>query len=226
MEDIKKRPIRSYVLRQGRLTKFQSKAIEELSSFYLIDFEKKELDWDQIFENQHNKKVIEIGFGMGSTTAEIAQDLKDINFIGIEVHSPGVGNLLNLIKKNEIQNLRILQHDAVEVFKAMVADLSLDGIHIFFPDPWHKKRHHKRRLIQEQFLELIHPKLKHDGYLHIATDWEGYAEWIMEIINVSKYFEFSSDDFFKKPDYRANTKYESRGVRLGHKVWDFLIRKR
>ena len=226
MEDIKKRPIRSYVLRQGRLTKFQSKAIEELSSFYLIDFEKKELDWDQIFENQHNKKVIEIGFGMGSTTAEIAQDLKDINFIGIEVHSPGVGNLLNLIKKNEIQNLRILQHDAVEVFKAMVADLSLDGIHIFFPDPWHKKRHHKRRLIQEQFLELIHPKLKHEGYLHIATDWEGYAEWIMEIINVSKYFEFSSDDFFKKPDYRANTKYESRGVRLGHKVWDFLIRKR
>ena len=132
MEDIKKRPIRSYVLRQGRLTKFQSKAIEELSSFYLIDFEKKELNWDQIFENQHNKKVIEIGFGMGATTAEIAQDLKDINFIGIEVHSPGVGNLLNLIKKNEIQNLRILQHDAVEVFKEMVADFSLDGIHIFF----------------------------------------------------------------------------------------------
>ena len=226
MEDIKKRPIRSYVLRQGRLTKFQSKAIEELSSFYLIDFEKKELDWDQIFENQNNKKVIEIGFGMGATTAEIAQDLKDINFIGIEVHSPGVGNLLNLIKKNEIQNLRILQHDAVEVFKEMVADLSLDGIHIFFPDPWHKKRHHKRRLIQEQFLELIHPKLRQDGYLHIATDWEGYAEWIIDMIKESKYFEFSSDDFFKKPDYRANTKYESRGIRLGHKVWDFLIRKR
>lgn len=226
MEDIKKRPIRSYVLRQGRLTKFQSKAIEELSSFYLIDFEKKELDWDQIFENQNNKKVIEIGFGMGATTAEIAQDLKDINFIGIEVHSPGVGNLLNLIKKNEIQNLRILQHDAVEVFKEMVADLSLDGIHIFFPDPWHKKRHHKRRLIQEQFLELIHPKLRQDGYLHIATDWEGYAEWIIEMIKESKYFEFSSDDFFKKPDYRADTKYESRGIRLGHKVWDFLIRKR
>lgn len=226
MEDIKKRPIRSYVLRQGRLTKFQSKAIEELSSFYLIDFEKKELDWDQIFENQNNKKVIEIGFGMGATTAEIAQDLKDINFIGIEVHSPGVGNLLNLIKKNEIQNLRILQHDAVEVFKEMVADLSLDGIHIFFPDPWHKKRHHKRRLIQEQFLELIHSRLKQDGYLHIATDWEGYAEWIIDMIKESKHFEFSSDDFFKKPDYRADTKYESRGIRLGHKVWDFLIRKR
>lgn len=226
MEDIKKRPIRSYVLRQGRLTKFQSKAIEELSSFYLIDFEKKELEWDQIFENQNNKKVIEIGFGMGATTAEIAQDLKDINFIGIEVHSPGVGNLLNLIKKNEIQNLRILQHDAVEVFKEMVADLSLDGIHIFFPDPWHKKRHHKRRLIQEQFLELIHSRLKQDGYLHIATDWEGYAEWIIDMIKESKHFEFSSDDFFKKPDYRADTKYESRGIRLGHKVWDFLIRKR
>ena len=147
----KTRPIRSYVLRQGRLTKFQAKGIKLLSPIYSIPFESNAIKWDNIFENK-GKKIIEIGFGMGDTTAEIAETLRKSNFIAIDVHPPGVGNLLNKINEKELKNLKIIQYDAVEVLKKMVIDKSLDAIHIFFPDPWHKKRHNKRRLIQEPFL--------------------------------------------------------------------------
>ena len=154
------RPIRSYVLRQGRLTKYQSAALDKFSKEFVIPFENKEINFDSIFNVSENKIILEIGFGMGDTTAKIAENFRDTNFIGIEVHSPGVGNLLNRINEKEIKNLRIIQHDAVEVLEHMVPNSSLDGVHIFFPDPWHKKKHNKRRLIQSNFIEKIGHKIK------------------------------------------------------------------
>ena len=218
------RPIRSYVLRQGRLTKHQAEGIKLLSSLHAIPFGDNSLIWDDIFSNK-GKKIIEIGFGMGHTTAEIAQTLTDSNFIAIDVHSPGVGNLLNKIKENGLENLKIIQHDAVGVLEKMVLDESLDAIHIFFPDPWHKKRHNKRRLIQDYFLELISKKLKKEGYVHIATDWEDYADWIVEIFKKNKMYRPKNSDFSKKPQYRPKTKYENRGINLGHQVWDIIFIK-
>lgn len=218
------RPIRSYVLRQGRLTKHQAEGIRLLSPIHVIPFESNILNWDTIFKNK-GKKIIEIGFGMGDTTAEIAETLNKFNFIAIDVHSPGVGNLLNKIKEKELKNLKIIQHDAVEVLEKMIIDKSLDAIHIFFPDPWHKKRHNKRRLIQKPFLELISKKLKKDGYIHIATDWEDYANWVIEIFNENGMYKIKNSDFSKKPSYRPKTKYENRGINLGHQVWDIIFIK-
>ena len=224
MTESKIRPIRSYVLRQGRLTKHQAEGIRLLSALHAIPFRDNNLSWDKIFSNK-GKKIIEIGFGMGHTTIEIAETLTDSNFIAIDVHSPGVGNLLNKIKENELENLKIIQHDAVEVLEKMVIDESLDAIHIFFPDPWHKKRHNKRRLIQNSFLELISRKLKKDGYIHIATDWEDYADWIVGIFKKNKKYRSKNSDFSKKPSYRPKTKYENRGINLGHQVWDIIFVK-
>ena len=218
------RPIRSYVLRQGRLTKHQAEGIRLLSPIHVIPFESNILNWDTIFKNK-GKRIIEIGFGMGDTTAEIAENLNKSNFIAIDVHSPGVGNLLNKIKEKELQNLKIIQHDAVEVLEKMIINKSLDAIHIFFPDPWHKKRHNKRRLIQKPFLELISKKLKKDGYIHIATDWEDYANWVIEIFNKNEMYKIKNSDFSKKPSYRPKTKYENRGINLGHQVWDIIFIK-
>ena len=218
------RPIRSYVLRQGRLTKHQAEGIKSLSSLHAISFGDNILNWDTIFKNE-GKKIIEIGFGMGDTTAEIAETLSNSNFIAIDVHSPGVGNLLNKIKEKELQNLKIIQHDAVEVLEKMVLDESLDAVHIFFPDPWHKKRHNKRRLIQEPFLELISRKLRKEGYIHIATDWEDYSHWIIEIFKKNEMYKSKNSDFSKKPSYRPKTKYENRGINLGHQVWDIIFVK-
>ena len=218
------RPIRSYVLRQGRLTKHQAEGIKIHSPLFAIPFNDNALNWDSIFRN-NGKKIIEIGFGMGHTTAEIAETLSNSNFIAIDVHSPGVGNLLNKIKENELSNLKIIQHDAVEVLEKMVLDDSLDAIHIFFPDPWHKKRHNKRRLIQEPFLELVSRKLKKDGYVHVATDWQNYADWIIECFKKNKIYKSINSDFSKKPSYRPKTKYEDRGINLGHQVWDIIFIK-
>ena len=218
------RPIRSYVLRQGRLTKHQAEGIKSLSPLHAISFGDNILNWDAIF-NRQGKRIIEIGFGMGHTTAEIAETLSDSNFIAIDVHSPGVGNLLNKIKEKNLKNLKIIQHDAVEVLEKMTLDESIDAIHIFFPDPWHKKRHNKRRLIQQTFLELISSKLKKEGYIHIATDWEDYANWIIEIFKNNSMYKAKNIDFSKKPSYRPKTKYENRGVSLGHQVWDMVFIK-
>ena len=218
------RPIRSYVLRQGRLTKHQAEGIKIHSTLYAIPFNDDTLNWDTLFRN-NGKKIIEIGFGMGHTTAEIAKNLPDSNFVAIDVHSPGVGNLLNKIKENELSNLKIIQHDAVEVLEKMVLDESLDAIHIFFPDPWHKKRHNKRRLIQEPFLELVSRKLKKEGYVHVATDWQDYADWIIECFKKNKIYTSMNNDFSKKPSYRPKTKYEDRGINLGHQVWDIIFIK-
>ena len=224
MTKSKIRPIRSYVLRQGRLTKHQAEGIKILSSHYAIPFGDNILKWDTIFSKK-GKKIIEIGFGMGHTTAQIAQTLTDSNFIAIDVHSPGVGNLLNKIKEIDLENLKIIQHDAVEVLEKMVSDESLDAVHIFFPDPWHKKRHNKRRLIQEPFIELIGKKLKKEGYIHLATDWQDYAEWMIEVFKKNKMYKSINSDFSKKPSYRPKTKYENRGINLGHQVWDIIFIK-
>jgi len=222
-ENKKNRPIRSYVLRQGRLTKHQSDAITEHGDELIIPSSNDLIKWDLVFPLKQATSILEIGFGMGDTTAEIAKTFPQINFIGIEVHSPGVGNLINKIKEYELKNLRIIQHDAVEIVDTMLADESLDGMHIFFPDPWHKKRHNKRRLIRAEFLHKIAAKLKNNAYLHIATDWEDYALWILEEFKACNEYTLKTENFHKKPDHRPYTKYEKRGLNLGHKVWDIIF---
>jgi len=224
-EDIKKRPIRSYILRQGRITAAQNKAIRENFQKHAVIFENKLTNFSDLFKNKNSELILEIGFGMGTSTAEIAKSNLNKNYIAIEVHSPGVGNLLKLIQESDIRNLKIIQHDAVEVLNVMIKNDSLDGIHIFFPDPWPKKRHHKRRLIQSNLLKLIAQKIKKSGYLHIATDWEDYALWIIDLLDKEELLQKTSDDFFKKPDYRPLTKYENRGIKLGYKVWDMVYRR-
>jgi tRNA (guanine-N7-)-methyltransferase len=221
-EDIKKRPIRSYILRQGRITAAQTKAIQDNFQKHAVNFENKIINFGDIFKNKNSDLILEIGFGMGTSTAEIAKSNLNKNYVAIEVHSPGVGNLLKLIQEGDIRNLKIIQHDAVEVLNLMIKNDSLDGIHIFFPDPWPKKRHHKRRLIQSNLLKLIAQKIKKTGYLHIATDWEDYAVWIIDLLDKEDSLEKTSDDFFKKPDYRPLTKYENRGIKLGYRVWDMI----
>ena len=224
-EDIKKRPIRSYILRQGRITAAQNKAIRENFQKHAVIFENKLTNFSDLFKNKNSELILEIGFGMGTSTAEIAKSNLNKNYIAIEVHSPGVGNLLKLIQESDIRNLKIIQHDAVEVLNVMIKNDSLDGIHIFFPDPWPKKRHHKRRLIQSNLLKLIAQKIKKSGYLHIATDWEDYALWIIDLLGKEELLQKTSDDFFKKPDYRPLTKYENRGIKLGYRVWDMIYRR-
>ena len=224
-EDIKRRPIRSYILRQGRITAAQTKAIQENLKRHAIVFENQPINFNDVFQNRSGDLVLEIGFGMGTSTAEIAKANPNKNYIAIEVHSPGVGNLIKLIQENDIFNLKIIQHDAVEVLNAMIKNDSLDGIHIFFPDPWPKKRHHKRRLIQESFLKLMAQKIKQSGYLHIATDWEDYALWIIDLLDKETLLQKTSENFFEKPDYRPLTKYENRGIKLGYKVWDMIYRR-
>ena len=224
-EEIKKRPIRSYILRQGRITAAQTKAIQDNFQKHAVNFENKIINFGDIFKNKNSDLILEIGFGMGTSTAEIAKSNLNKNYVAIEVHSPGVGNLLKLIQEGDIRNLKIIQHDAVEVLNVMIKNDSLDGIHIFFPDPWPKKRHHKRRLIQSNLLKLIAQKIKKSGYLHIATDWEDYALWIIDLLDKEELLQKTSDDFFKKPDYRPLTKYENRGIKLGYKVWDMVYRR-
>jgi tRNA (guanine-N7-)-methyltransferase len=224
-EEIKKRPIRTYILRQGRITAAQTKAIQDNFQKHAVIFENKIINFGDIFKNKNSDLILEIGFGMGTSTAEIAKSNLNKNYIAIEVHSPGVGNLLKLIQEDDISNLKIIQHDAVEVLNLMIKNDSLDGIHIFFPDPWPKKRHHKRRLIQSNLLKLIAQKIKKTGYLHIATDWEDYAVWIIDLLDKEELLQKTSDDFFKKPDYRPLTKYENRGIKLGYRVWDMIYRR-
>lgn len=224
-EDIKRRPIRSYILRQGRITAAQTKAIQENLKKHAIVFENQLVNFNDVFKSSSRELILEIGFGMGTSTAEIAKANPNKNYLAIEVHSPGVGNLIKLVQENHIFNLKIIQHDAVEVLNAMIKNDSLDGIHIFFPDPWPKKRHHKRRLIQENFLKLMAQKIKQSGYLHIATDWEDYALWIIDLLDKETLLQKTSEDFFEKRDYRPLTKYENRGIKLGYKVWDMIYRR-
>jgi tRNA (guanine-N7-)-methyltransferase len=170
--------------------------------------------------------VLEIGFGMGAATAEIAAARPDTDFLGVEVHTPGVGALLKRIGEMELTNLRILQHDAVQVVEQMITPASLAGVHVFFPDPWHKKKHHKRRLIQPAFVALLASRLARGGYLHCATDWQPYAEQMLEVLSAEPTLENTAEGYAPRPDYRPLTKFEARGLKLGHGVWDLVFSKR
>jgi len=253
--------IRSFVLRAGRTTVGQQRAIDELGPQYLLPFQDEPLDLIAAFAGSTNPKILEIGFGMGETTAKIATARNTDDFLAIEVHTPGVGALLKLIGENQLTNLRLIRHDAVEVLEKMITPNSLDGIHIYFADPWHKKRHHKRRLIQAEFARLLASKLKPGAYLHLATDWHNYAEQMLLVLNseatlqntsthLVKVKTFTGEDIAKlgeipnefkpsseqlhseqlgyveRPSYRPVTKFETRGIKLGHGVWDLVYRKK
>jgi tRNA (guanine-N7-)-methyltransferase len=252
--------IRSFVLRAGRTTSGQQRAIDELGPKYLLPFQDTPLDLIAAFQGSANPKILEIGFGMGETTAKIAAIRSQDDFLAIEVHTPGVGALLKLIGENNLTNVRLIRHDAVEVLEKMIAPGSLDGIHIYFADPWHKKRHHKRRLIQAPFVELLVNKLKPGAYLHLATDWHNYAEQMLLVLNAQtalqntstnkvKVETFTAEDvakpgetanefkpsleqlgsehpgYVERPSYRPITKFETRGIKLGHGVWDLVYQK-
>ena len=217
--------IRSFVTRAGRLSTGQERAIRELGSTYCLPFARKTLDCIQLF-GRKAPVILEIGFGMGETTATIAENRPDADFIGVEVHTPGVGSLLKLIGEKKLSNIRIIQHDAVEVLENMIAANSLDGVHIFFPDPWHKARHHKRRLIQPDFVRLLVSRLADNGYLHCATDWQNYAEQMLDVLEAEPGLQNTSSGYAERPAYRPVTKFEKRGLRLGHGVWDLVFRKR
>ena len=256
--------IRSFVLRAGRTTAGQQRAIEELGPQFLIPYQDENLDLVKAFGGSKKPKILEIGFGMGETTAKIAALRPNDDFLGIEVHLPGVGALLKLIGENQLTNLRVIRHDAVQVLENMIAPNSLDGIHIYFADPWHKKRHHKRRLIQEKFVRLLASRLKAGGYLHLATDWHNYAEQMLLVLNAEPTIQNSSTEqiqiatfnaqdvakpeelekglnefkpssdqlsglhlgYVERPSYRPVTKFENRGIKLGHGVWDLVYIKK
>jgi tRNA (guanine-N7-)-methyltransferase len=265
--------IRSFVLRAGRLTAGQQRALDDLGPQFLVPFEKQPFDWAATFSHpsidaasRPRPRILEIGFGMGETTAAIAQLRPEDDFLAIEVHLPGVGALLKRIGELGLTNLRLIRHDAVEVLEHMIEANSLDGIHIYFADPWHKKRHHKRRLIQKQFVELLASRIKPGGYLHLATDWHNYAEQMLLVLNRElslqntstasirietftradvvdsgvdgpseskneftpslKDLEDNHPGYAERPSYRPVTKFENRGIRLGHGVWDLVYRKR
>jgi tRNA (guanine-N7-)-methyltransferase len=217
-------PIRSFVLRQGRVSNAQRRAVDTLLSVYGIAYAPGTLDFEQIF-GRRAPTLLEIGFGMGETTARIAQAHAENNYFGIEVHTPGVGALLKRIGEDGLTNLRLIQHDAVEVLEHMIASASLAGAHIFFPDPWPKKRHHKRRLIQPGFVALLASRLAPGAYLHAATDWQEYAEQILAVFAAEPSLANTAEGFAPRPDYRPLTKFESRGLKLGHGVWDIIFRK-
>jgi tRNA (guanine-N7-)-methyltransferase len=266
--------IRSFVLRAGRLTAGQQRALDDLGPQFLMPFQHQSFDWASAFARSNSDgsgaarpRILEIGFGMGETTAAIAQLRQEDDFLAIEVHLPGVGALLKRIGELGLTNLRLIRHDAVEVLEHMIAENSLDGIHIYFADPWHKKRHHKRRLIQKQFVELLASRIKPGGYLHLATDWHNYAEQMLLVLNRQASLQNTSHErvrigtftladvasdtdnvgahetkneftptlgdlagdhpgYAERPSYRPITKFENRGIRLGHGVWDLVYRKR
>lgn len=223
--DIKNRPIRSFVLRQGRLSTAQQRALDTLKPRFGIPYAAQQLDLAAAF-GRTAPHILEIGFGMGETTARIAAAQPHKDYLAIEVHSPGVGSLLKQIGELGLTNIRIVQHDAVEVLRDMIPDASLDGVHIFFPDPWHKKRHNKRRLIQPPFVAQLAQKLRPGGYLHVATDWQDYAEQVLAVLSAEPALQNTAANFAPRPDYRPLTKFEQRGLRLGHGVWDIIFSKR
>jgi tRNA (guanine-N7-)-methyltransferase len=215
------RPIRSYVLRQGRTTPAQKRALEELAPKYTVAFRDELISGETVF-GRKAPLVLEIGSGMGETTAAIAQARPDADFIAVEVHGPGVGSLLNRIEKAKLSNLKVVRHDALEVLERMIPDASLAAIHLFFPDPWPKKRHHKRRLVQAEFAALAARKLVPGGALHAATDWPDYAEHMEAVFSREPLLARAGSGFVE----RLETKFEARGKRLGHEIRDLYWRRR
>lgn len=219
-----RRPIRSYVLRQGRVSSAQQRAYDALLPRYGLPFAPGFVDLDRVF-GRSAPKILEIGFGMGETTALIAQAHPENDYLGVEVHTPGVGGLLKQINERGLTNVRLVQHDAVEVLTHMIAPASLDGVHIFFPDPWPKKRHHKRRLIQPPLVALLAERMTPGAYLHVATDWEDYAEQVLAVLAAEARLCNTAEDYAPRPEYRPSTKFEQRGLTLGHAVRDIVFQR-
>jgi len=217
--------IRSYDLRAGRVGSGQARALTELGPRFMLPYQPQTLDLDAVF-GRAAPRILEIGFGMGEGLAEIAAAHPENDYLGVEVHTPGVGALLKQVGERGLTNVRIVQHDAVEVLTRMIPPGSLAGVHIFFPDPWHKKRHHKRRLIQPPFVRLLVERIAPGGYLHLATDWEDYAGQMLAVLSAAPGLENTVAGFAPRPETRPLTKFEQRGIRLGHGVWDLLFRRR
>lgn len=218
------RPIRSFVLREGRMTEGQQRAFEAHWSRFGIDQPEGQLDLPALFGND-NPVILEIGFGNGDSLLQMAQNSPDYNYLGIEVHRPGVGHLMLRLAEGNLPNVRVMRHDAMEILRHHLADNSLTGLQLFFPDPWHKKKHHKRRIVRPEFIEMLRSCLKPGGFLHMATDWEHYAEQMMADLSGAEGFENNagSGNFAPRPDTRPLTKFEQRGERLGHGVWDLVF---
>jgi len=220
-----RRPIRSYVLRQGRLSPAQRRACDDLFPRYGVPFATEVVDWSRIF-GREAPLVLEIGFGMGETTAAIADAHRDIDFVAVDVHLPGVGSLLNRVAALDLSNVRVIRHDAVEVVRTMIAPSSLAAIHVFFPDPWPKKKHHKRRLLKPPFVHELAVRLKPRGYLHFATDWKDYAEDALATLTAEPLLGNTVVGFAQRPQWRPLTKFEARGQKLGHDVHDLVFTRR
>ncbi len=220
--------IRSFVLRQGRVSNAQQRYYEDMMPKIGIPYAAARLDLDAVFGRSSDiaPKIFEIGCGMGETSYAIAAANPQNDYLGLEVHTPGVGSLCKLVAEGGITNLRICQHDAVEVLRDMIGPETLSGVHIFFPDPWPKARHHKRRLIQPPLVATLVAKLKPGGYIHCATDWENYAEQMLAVLSAEPALQNTAADYAPRPEYRPLTKFEQRGLRLGHGVWDLVFRKK
>ncbi len=226
--DLRGRPLRSFVLRAGRLGTGQQRALADLGPRFTLPYAPQPLDLDAVF-GRRAPRVLEIGFGMGDATVQVAAAQPGTDFITIEVHTPGVGAMLKHIGEQQLGNVRLLQHDAVEVLANMIPPAALAAVHIWFPDPWHKKRHNKRRLIQPAFIAALVTRLAPGGYLHCATDWQPYAEQMLEVLNaepglVNTAVNGEGKGYAPKPDWRPLTKFEDRGLKLGHGVWDLMFR--
>ena len=216
--------IRSFVTRAGRLSTAQARAFETAGPRFCLPYTKEVLDLSAVFGRQA-PVIFEIGFGMGDTTAAIAAAMPQHDFIGVEVHTPGVGSLLKQIEEQGLPNLRLIQHDAVEVLTHMIAPGTLAGVHVFFPDPWHKARHNKRRLIQPALVQLLCSRMAPGATLHCATDWQDYAEQMLAVLSAEPALVNSADGYAERPAYRPVTKFENRGLRLGHGVWDLVFKR-
>ncbi|PJG85601.1 tRNA (guanosine(46)-N7)-methyltransferase TrmB [Conservatibacter flavescens] len=221
-----KRKIRSFVLRTGRLSDFQKNAMNENWTEYGLEYQKTPFDFVEIFGN-HNPVILEIGFGMGKSLVEMAKQNPNKNYVGIEVHTPGVGACIAYAVEKNVKNLRVICHDATEILRDCIADNALSGLQLFFPDPWHKAKHHKRRIVQPHFIANIVKRLQVGGFIHMATDWENYAEHMLEVLkNTHELRNTSADNnYIPRPDFRPLTKFEQRGHRLGHGVWDLYFIK-
>jgi len=225
-EDKTKLPIRSFVIRSGRMTEAQRTGLDSHLEQWGLTLSEQTIDYAKAFGNQ-NPLIMEIGFGMGDSLATMAENDPEQNFIGVEVHSPGIGRLLSLVENQSIKNIRVFNDDAVKVLKQCTAEHSLSRLNLYFPDPWHKTKHHKRRLVQNDFLALIHSRLSEGGLFHFATDWQPYADYVVKLMSQQSLFEnVAGDDLFVAPeDYgRPETKFERRGQKLGHGVWDMVFR--